>query len=461
MVSLFTGAGGLDIGLEDAGFTTVVANDVEDYACQTLVANRERRDDSQEFHDWFRRQTDQRCYKTATNAELSALRQRLEANPLPAHYLKDAAIIPRDVRHLPSAEILAAAGTGAGEIDLVAGGPPCQPFSRAGKRQTVETAEGQLFLEFVRIVRDVRPRWFLFENVKGLAQSSTEVLRLACDTCRAVAIPPFAVRQRLLGAPDGTRDPRPCENCETSPTRVSWQTARGGSLEIILNEFESVGYRCQWRLLNAVDYGAPQFRERLIIVGSRDHEAFHWPSPTHCNTSLAASQGALPLFGAETQTSPWRTVAGTLWLGGHPKYGCLDRDTATLWVKNVVRPHDEPVTWDLDRPAPTVGAHQAAKLALAPFGVPQEQLERQQWHVLGQRQGDRPPVAVEHEYLSDEDLLRLQTFPPGWFLYGTRMQRAFQIGNAVPPTLGKVIGTAIIAASRSQASQPPRTATPV
>jgi DNA (cytosine-5)-methyltransferase 1 len=137
----------------------------------------------------------------------------------------------------------------------------------------------------------------------------------------------------------------------------------------------------------------------------------------------------------------------SLWTEGHYKYGKLDKATAVLWVKNVVRPHDEPVTWSLDRPSPTIGAHQGAKLAIAPFGVPEAQLKRQQWHVLGRRQRDLPPVFVEHEYLSDEELLRLQTFPVGWYLYGTRMQRAFQIGNAVPPALATAMGKAIITSS--------------
>jgi len=131
----------------------------------------------------------------------------------------------------------------------------------------------------------------------------------------------------------------------------------------------------------------------------------------------------------------------------HNVFGRLDPDKAVLWVKNVVRPHDEPVTWTLRRAAPTIGAHQAAKLAIAPKGVPEAQLRRQQWHVLGKRQGDTPPVPVVHEYLSDEELLRLQTFPENWYLFGTRMQRAFQIGNAVPPMLAQAVGEEILRAS--------------
>lgn len=112
------------------------------------------------------------------------------------------------------------------------------------------------------------------------------------------------------------------------------------------------------------------------------------------------------------------------------------------------------MTWSLDRPAPTIGAHQSAKLAIAPNGVPVAQLERQQWHVLGRRQGDTAPVFVEHEYLSDEELLTLQTFPLSWYLHGTRMQRAFQIGNAVPPILAGAVGSALITAMGRRKESP-------
>jgi DNA (cytosine-5)-methyltransferase 1 len=141
-----------------------------------------------------------------------------------------------------------------------------------------------------------------------------------------------------------------------------------------------------------------------------------------------------------------------LWSGTHPIYGKFNPEVARLWVKNVVRPHDEPVTWSFDRPSPTIGAHQGAKLAFAPQGVPEKQLFRQQWATKGRKQGDTPPVPVEHMYLSDEELLKLQTFPASWYLHGTRMQRAFQIGNAVPPLLGKIIGKAILAAEEKNDS---------
>jgi DNA (cytosine-5)-methyltransferase 1 len=442
LVSLFTGAGGLDIGLEAAGFDTVAATEIELYACQTLRANKELALLSlNEFADWFERQLAQKCYRSVEKTEADRLRRRLEPSVGQQRYLRNAAILQTDVRDLSSAELLRVAGASRGDLELVAGGPPCQPFSRAGKRTNVECDTGRLFKEFARIVDDLRPRWFLFENVKGLILTKADVLEIQCSNCGASTIAPFAARfGDFAGA-------TPCPRCSSFQTRDVWRTERGGSLRIIVNEFERLGYKCYSRVLNAADFGAPQMRERLLIVGSRDGEYFEWPNATHCRITGSTSQPEL--FGPidASARKPWNTMYASLWKHGHFKYGHLDQRRAVLWVKNVVRPHDEPVTWTLHRPAPTIGAHQAAKLAIAPNGVPPEQLARQQWHVKGRRQRDLPPVFVEHEYLSDEELLALQTFPSSWYLFGTRMQRAFQIGNAVPPILGEALGREILRTS--------------
>ena len=442
LISLFTGAGGLDLGLEDSGFETLAANEIEPPACETLRANKIRQQLSvSEFDAWFDNQIQQRCYANSQQDEIELLRCRLRSNPFKTSYLSQAAILEGDIREITTAMFLAAARTKVGALDLIAGGPPCQPFSRAGKRQTVECETGRLFLEFVRLVNEARPRWFLFENVKGLVISKTDVLGVKCPSCLKTYPASFTQRQEAAAALDVRAI---CPVCQSAAAEFTWHLERGGSLEIIINEFEAIGYKCKWRVLNAADFGAPQTRERLFIVGSRDGEHFEWPNPTHSNNAREGDSNQMLLFqNGATQLSPWRTMYDELWQSGHFKYGRLDRSKAVLWVKNVVRPHDEPVTWMLDRPSPTIGAHQGAKLALAPYGVPEDQLKRQQWHVLGRRQRDLPAVFVEHEYLSDEELLKLQTFPVGWYLYGTRMQRAFQIGNAVPPVLARVMGDAL------------------
>ena len=447
LLSLFAGAGGLDIGLEQAGFTTVLANELEEHCCKTLAENRHLfKLTAREFDSWFQTQLEQKCYRNISEQEKSGLYDRLKhALGKEKPFLEEAHILPGDIRHFTSGELAELAKVQVGELGLVAGGPPCQPFSRSGKRQTFEAADGQLFLEFVRVVKDLKPRWFLFENVKGLILSKTAVVKQVCQVCGKTYLPTFGERSRILR---GEYVPLPC-TCGAVNTKPVTENLKGGSLTVILNEFEKVGYTCTWKVLNAADFGAPQTRERLIVVGSRDSETFAWPNSTH---SLHIGNSEQPsLFSHSGALKPWVSMRQAVWHEGHDEFGELHPQRAVLWVKNVVRPHDEPVTWSLDRPSPTIGAHQAAKLAIAPEGVPEAQLARQQWHVLGKRQGDTPPVPVRHALLSDKELLKLQTFPESWYLYGTRMQRAFQIGNAVPPNLARALGEAIAHSSSAEA----------
>ena len=448
MISLFAGAGGLDIGLEQAGFTTRVINELEPHACETLRQNKRLSSlRPEEFAAWFEAQMQQRCYAKLSTVDRQALFKQLSGAAGKNRYLHQADILEGDVRGISTQELLRRAGMPAGQLTLIAGGPPCQPFSRAGKRETVESDDGKLFLEFVRIVREASPRWFLFENVKGIAQSRTLVPYIQCPRCKAATPLPFAKRPDAL---DGVLTHTDCPVCRHPSCEVDIQDVRGGSLDIILNEFKRIGYQCHHTLLNAADFGVPQSRERLFIVGSRDGETFEWPTPTHRSQKQIDSDqhpGQMDLLSPmqePIQMKSWATVRETLWTHGHPEFHQLDPAKAVIWVKNVVRPHDEPVCWTLDRPSPTVGAHQAAKLCIAPDGVPPEQLARQQWHTRGHRQSDLPPVYVKHAYLSDVELMALQTFPTGWYLYGTRMERAFQIGNAVPPKLAQAVGNAIL-----------------
>jgi DNA (cytosine-5)-methyltransferase 1 len=229
------------------------------------------------------------------------------------------------------------------------------------------------------------------------------------------------------------------ENCICGSKKVAIYSEKtpGGTIYLIERAFADAGYYCQWKVLNAADFGVPQIRERLFLVGFKDKNVkFSWPMPIYSNALNCQSD----LF--MVPCKPWKTMREILWPKGHWHYGALS-DKAVLWVKNVVRPHDEPVTWTIDRPSPTVGAHQGAKLALAPYGVPDEQLTRQQWHTRGNRQGNTDPVFVEHKMLTDNELLALQSFPQSWCITGTRMERSFQIGNAVPPKLAQVVGKAI------------------
>lgn len=440
LISLFAGAGGLDLGLEMAGFTTRVANELEPHGCESLRRNKLIAGMTSEALDAFIADSlEQRCYNGTSDEERERLFSRIKAGEK-SSFLTEAEIIEGDIRDVSSDTFKTALN--GDELFCIAGGPPCQPFSKAGKQKSFDcTKNGDLFFEFVRLVNDLKPKWFVFENVKGLTFTKTDVLYSLCKSCKEMSLAPFLIRQEFK---DGDRSTFPCEKCGSQNTEWKVINEPGGSLKIIINEFQKTGYSCETTILNAADFGAPQIRERLFIVGSIEGKKITWPTPTHSRID-ARENIQVDLFSGENKaTKPWISIHDALWGDGHSKYGKLDKTKAELWVKNVVRPHDEPVTWNLDRPAPTIGAHQGAKLAISPSGVPEAQIFRQQWHTKGRRQSDTPPVFVEHQYLSDEELLKLQTFPSWWYLHGTRMQRAFQIGNAVPPILGKAVGEALM-----------------
>jgi len=187
-ISLFSGGMGLDIGLQDAGIRIAIGQDLDSSCIKTIREN--------------------------------------------GH-----AAIEGDITQLRSETLLEQAGLRIGEPFLICGGPPCQPFSTAGKRLGVNDPRGSLFIEFVRMIREIRPRFFVMENVKGLVSS------------------------KLVDRGGKSED-----------TTV---------LDVVLEQFAHIGYHTVHGILDAVNYGVPQFRERLIILGSRDNEQVFLPVPTH------------------------------------------------------------------------------------------------------------------------------------------------------------------------------------
>ena len=188
VISLFAGAGGLDIGFEKAGFNIAVAVEIDTACCDTLRTNRPQ------------------------------LR-----------------IINKDVTQVSGDEILKTAGLQIMEPALVIGGPPCQSFSLAGLRRGLEDDRGKLLFEFVRIVRETLPKGFVLENVKGL---------------------------------------------------TNWDNGRAMNLLIkeLSKPIEYQGKEFVYsiadpQVLNAVDYGVPQLRERLILVGNRIGKSYSYPKP--------------------------------------------------------------------------------------------------------------------------------------------------------------------------------------
>ncbi|GAA1733344.1 DNA (cytosine-5)-methyltransferase 1 [Dietzia kunjamensis subsp. schimae] len=445
-VSLFSGAGGLDIAAHNAGFSTVAAIESVPRYAQTLLDNKNLAQlGPGEFDQWFDAQLP--SMGRFTPEHIPHLRARLRPAAGQPNAMEQCEVLAADINDVSTEELLELVAMKPGDLDLLIGGPPCQSFSMSGKRKSIEDIRGQLFLQFARFVEDMRPRWFLFENVKGMTHSSAVVASGLCEACG-----PFMPRHSEVLL-DPKANALPCPYCGKPGRVTSRKNDRKGALEVITNELRILGYNCYTAVLNACDFGAPQFRERVFIVGSRDSEKFAMPEATHAAHLELGAQNSL--WSDNGPLSPYKTVWDALFSKPNPYHESeINPERAVLWVKNVVRPHAEAVTWDLRRPSPTVGSHQAAKLAIAPDGVPAEQIHRQQWHTLGRRQGDTPPVKVNHRYLSDSDLLELQTFPSTWHIGGTRMERAFQIGNAVPPRLGAAVLTSISSHYSSPAPKP-------
>ena len=195
-ISLFSGAMGLDIGLTKAGLNIVIGQDFEPTCVDTMKAN---------GHN----------------------------------------VLGGDIREIQPQQLLDLTGLRQGEPFMICGGPPCQPFSTAGKRLGINDPRGSLFMDFIRMIDYIRPRFFVMENVKGIMS---------------------APLKHVPTAEHDNNDP---------------EQKLGTVLDVILSEFNKLGYKTVYGILDAVNYGVPQFRERFVLIGSRDHEDIFLPVPTH------------------------------------------------------------------------------------------------------------------------------------------------------------------------------------
>lgn len=325
-VELFAGAGGLALGMEKAGFKHVLLNELETKACKTLLLNRP---------DWN--------------------------------------VVEGDVRNIDFTPLK-------GKVDFVSGGFPCQAFSYAGKGGGFSDTRGTLFFELARAVKEIQPKVFMGENVKGLTSHDN-----------------------------------------------------GQTIETIKNTIAELGYTLvEPRVLKAIMYQVPQKRERLILIAIRndiaDRVQFHWPSPYErvmtlrdafyksviFNSDVPDSEGAKypsnkqKVLELVPQGGDWRDLPEDIareYMGG----SYLLDGGKTGMARRL----------SLDEPSLT--------LTCSPC---QKQTER--CHPLETR-----PLSVR-EYA------RIQTFPDDWQFYGSMADKYKQIGNAVPVNLAWAIGRSLI-----------------
>ncbi|MDX9768601.1 MAG: DNA cytosine methyltransferase [Ectothiorhodospiraceae bacterium] len=377
-IELFAGVGGLGMGCELAGFAPLAVIEWNKWACETLRENIER--DYPLVRDWRLHEGDVRDFDWSRVTD---------------------------------------------KVDLVSGGPPCQPFSLGGKHRA-QADRRDMFPAAVEFVRRLRPRAFIFENVKGLTRASFANY--------------FQYILLQLEFPETTI--RSGETWESHLSRLQIDKSSGRRKK------SGLSYNVVPTLVNAADHGVPQRRERVFIVGFRADLGVEWsfPRPTHGLDALlhdqwvtgeywrrhGLEQPAVPARFAERvrslrqsllppDTRPWRTVRDAL--AGLP-------DPTTRMGDSVLdhrfqagaRAYPGHTGSPLDLPAKTLKA--------GDHGVPG-----------GENMMVREDGSVR--YFTARESARLQTFPDGFKLHGTWTEAMRQIGNAVPVMLARRVAASV------------------
>lgn len=362
-LSFFSGAMGLDLGLEKAGIETQLACEVNKASRLTIEENK-----------------------------------------------PEIALIG-DIRDYSSREILDASGLNTREVDLMVGGPPCQAFSSAGKRQGFNDERGNVFLTFIDRILEIRPKFAVIENVRGLLSAS---LKHTPHEDR--------IKKDYISSSDETR---------------------GSALFNILERLKVGGYKISFNLYNSANFGAPQKRERVIIICSRDSEPLPFLNPTHSENGN---------FGL----AKWRTLRDVI-----EDLNDIQHEYVTFPEKRLkfYRLLKEGENW---RNLSIMLQKQALGKSFYSGGGKTGFYRRLSW--------DKPsPTLVTHPAmpatdlchpeklrpLSTQEYKRIQEFPDSWKIMGKKLDVYKQIGNAVPVSLGKAVGTLITGAIENKVSTPP------
>jgi DNA (cytosine-5)-methyltransferase 1 len=346
-VSLFSGAMGLDLGLEAAGFEPAGCLELDKKACQTIRANRPR---------------------------------------LP--------VVCDDIRNWTGDKLLEAFGAQRGEIAFVAGGPPCPSFSTAGKRQSFQDPRGQVMFDFLRIVAEIRPPFFVMENVRGILSASLVHVPLSARTSKAVP-------------------------------------EKGSVLRLLSETFATMGYTVSAELVNAANYGTPQKRERVVFLGSRDGLQVTLPAGAYSERATAF-------------TRAWRTLGDAVTGLDDPRPEFVpfsrarQRYLALLQAGQNWRFLPEELQAEALGGAYTSSGGRVGFYRRLSFGAPAPTVPTcpvQKSTCLCHPTELRP--------LSVKEYARVQQFPDDWTFTGSLADKYRQIGNAVPVGLGFAIGCSV------------------
>jgi DNA (cytosine-5)-methyltransferase 1 len=308
--------------------------------------------------------------------------------------------VEADIRQVKVDEFLKEAGLKREEVFLVNGGPPCQPFSTAGKRLSIGDPRGSLFKDFVRFIEEVKPPYFLMENVRGILSASIKHRPLDRRGSKAAPLDP---------------DEQP-----------------GSALKVILAEFKSIGYTVNFKLVNSAQYGVPQVRERVIFLGSRDGQRVTFPYPTHAK-------------GGAGDLEPYVTMGQGLegLVDPYPQYQRYSEARAKIF--DMVPPGGNWRSLPKELQPEALGGAFTSTGGRVGF-YRRLSLERPSPTIITAMTQKASGMChpAETRPLSVVECKRLQQFPDDWQFCGSVAEQYRQIGNAVPVGLGKAIGMAIM-----------------
>lgn len=376
-IELFSGTGGLALGLQQSGFDHRALLEWDKDSCDNINANIQR------------------------------------GYPLIQHWN----VIQTDVKLVDYNDF-------GSDINLVAGGPPCQPFSLGGKHQAYNDKR-DMFPEAVRAVRELHPQAFIFENVKGLLRKSFSTY--FNYILLQLSHPEVTIKEGMTWL-------------EHLKTLEEYHTSAADY---------GLSYNVIFRLVNAADYGVPQARQRVIIVGFRNDLNANWsfPNPTHSQEALRYSKGIsgeyweehkiakskrptvsdterlriLKATDRENMLNRWKTVRDAFVGLPDPRNGgCSKFENHEF--RGGARPYPGHSGSVIDEPSKTLkaGAH----------GVP----------------GGENMIVLDDgslRYYTVRESARLQTFPDDYIFHGSWTESMRQIGNAVPVQLANIIGSSV------------------
>lgn len=383
-VELFAGAGGLAMGVGLAGFKSLGVVEWDRWACDSIRQNQER------------------------------------GHPLVAEW----PLFEGDVRHWID-RVDASSMEG---LDLVAGGPPCQPFSMGGKHQANLDAR-DMFPAAVSIVRKLRPRAFLFENVKGLTRASFSSY--------------FSYIQLQLEFPEITK--KSDESwCDHQKRLQEFKTSRK-------NSGNGLNYRLFVGLVNAANYGVAQKRERVFIVGFRSDVDARWsfPAETHSLDALLYDQYVDGSYWDRHKIAskhrPALPAKQANLVAGMKGLGMLPTKAAWRTVRDALiglpEPREDGRGLDLNHRL-QAGARVYPGHTGSPMDLPAKTLKAGAHGVPG---GENMLVRLDGSvrYFSIRESARLQAFPDSYELHGAWGEAMRQLGNAVPVTLGQQMAASV------------------